>query len=449
MRLKSFMFAGVLGFFLATTPIEAASLSGAVGGLPSSTGYELSLLPEGVKSDPDSTFGTTWNYFNPFLSIGEYYTDNLFNAPSNQQSDFVTVITPGIWFALPASRQPLTDVETINTVPGGFELTRFDTDLPRRMQAYALYRANINRHNDFSQENTVNHRAEGMLQYNFRGGLALELLDIYEIEQDPYATGTSQVLDEFKSNVLNLMAVYRITPKTRVRADFSLYSLSYDDSRNQFRDRDDKGYSLFAFHQFWEKTSAFVEYEFVDIDYDRNALVDSQEHRYFAGLLWNASEKLGVQGKLGYGVKSFKSGFNQFDDKRDLIGEARLDYRFTPKTSVALTATRAINETDILGLSDILTHRVGVAYSQRITSKVRAIADLSYLRNSYRGGNVTVGLLTGKRVDNYFGAGLSLGFALRDWLNLSVGYNHTQRDSNFDLYQYDTNTFFMTLTAAL
>jgi len=443
MKLLHLVLAGGMYVLLGVAPLAAANMATPV------ANYDLTLMPEGVTTSSDSAFGETWNYFNPFLSLGEYYTDNLFNSDNNQQSDFITVITPGIWVALPASRQPLTDVETVNTVPGGFELTRFDTDLPRRMQAYALYRANINRHNDFSQENTVNHRAEGMLQYNFRGGLALELLDIYEIEQDPYGTGTSQVLDEYKSNVLNAMAVYRITPKTRVRADFSLYSLSYDSSLNRFRDRDDQGFSLFAFHKFWEKTSAFLEYEFVNIDYDRNFLVDSKEHRYFVGALWDATAKIAVQGKLGYGVKSFEGGATAFDDNRDLIGEARLDYRFTPKTSLGLTATRAVNETDILGLSDVLTHRVGIDYSQRITSKIRLIADLNYLRNSYRGGNVTSGFLVGKRVDDYLGGGLTLGFSLRDWLNLSVGYNYTERDSNFTIYDYQTNTFFVTLTAAL
>ena len=423
----------------------AAQLTAA--NLPAAYGsQELTLIPEGVKTSPDSAFGETWNYFNPFLSLGEYYTDNLFNTENNQQSDFVTVITPGIWFALPASRQPLLDVETVNTVPGGFELTRFDTDLPRRMQAYALYRANINRHNDFSQENTVNHRAEGRLQYNLRGGLSLELLDIYEIEQDPYSTGTSQTLDEFKSNVLIARVEYRITPKTRVRTDFSLYSLSYDANLNRFRDRDDQGFSLFAFHKFWDKTSAFLEYEYVSIDYDRNFLVDSKEHHYFAGLVWDATEKIAIQGKVGYGVKSFDT---TFEDNEDMIGEARVDYRFTPKTSLGLTATRAVNESDILGMSDVLTHRVGINYAQRITAKIRLIAEINYLRNKYRGGNVISGPLIGERVDDHLGGGLTLGFSLRDWLNLSAGYNYVERDSNFSTYNYQTNTFYFTLTAAL
>lgn len=449
MRLGRLVLAGGIYLVLGAAPLAAANLSSAVGGMPTLTGNDFTMMPEGVQVSPGSALGETWNYVHPFLSIGEYYTDNLFNAGINQQSDFVTVITPGVWVALPASRQRLRDVETLNTAPGGFELTRFETEIPRRMQAYGLYRANINRHNDFSQENTVNHRGEGMLQYNLRGGFSLELFDIYEVEQDPYATGTSQVLDEYNSNVLSAMAVYRITPKTRVRADVSWYSLSYDANRNLFRDRDDKGISLFAFHQFWEKTSAFLEYGFIDINYDRDFLVDSQDQHYFAGLLWDATEKTRVQGKLGYGVKAFSGSGNSLDDSRDFIGEAKIDHSFTPKTAVALTATRAISETDILGLSDVLTHRVGIAYSQRITSKVRAIVDFNFLRNSYRGGDVIVGLLAGKRVDNYFGAGISLGFSLRDWLNLSAGYKYTERDSNFNVNDYKNNTFFISLTAAL
>ncbi|BCR05784.1 hypothetical protein DESUT3_28530 [Desulfuromonas versatilis] len=450
MRIKQLVLAGAVFLFLGANPLAAASLSSAVGGLPSSAGYDSTMMPEGLEVSPDSAFGQTWNYLHPYFSLGEYYTDNLFNTEDNQESDFVTVITPGIWFSLPAGRQPLLDVETLNTAPGGFELTRFDTEAPRRMQAYALYRANINRHADFSEENTVNHRGEGVFRYNFRGGLSLELLDIYEVEQDPYATGNSRQLNEFTSNVLNALAVYRITPKTRLRADYSWYTLSYDETAERFRDRDDNGFSLFAFHQFWPKTSLFLEYEFVDIDYDRDLLPDSQEHHYFAGVLWDASEKLRLQGKLGYGVKQFDGRLRDPDDNHDFIGEARLDYHFTPKTSVALITTRQVNETDILaGPSNVLTHRVGVAYSQRITSKVRAIADLNYIRDSYRGGDVVVNLETGKRRDNYYSAGLALGFSLRKWLNLSAGYNYVERDSNFDSSDYQSNIFLLTLTAAI
>jgi len=46
-------------------------------------------------------FGRKGGYLHPFLSIIEYYTDNVFNTNGRKESDFVTSLSPGIWLAVP------------------------------------------------------------------------------------------------------------------------------------------------------------------------------------------------------------------------------------------------------------------------------------------------------------------------------------------------------------
>ncbi len=83
-------------------------------------------------------FGGRTGYLHPFLSVGEYYTDNLFNVPDNEEDDWITVISPGLWASFPASnRQPL-QVTTYNSAPGGLEVTRFPMEVRRRFQGYGL-----------------------------------------------------------------------------------------------------------------------------------------------------------------------------------------------------------------------------------------------------------------------------------------------------------------------
>jgi polysaccharide biosynthesis protein VpsM len=398
------------------------------------------------KSTAREIFGSKKGYIHPYLSIGEYFTDNLFNTPDNEKSEYTTVFSPGIWLALPASRQQLLEVDTLNTSPGGLEVSRFRVEREKRYQAYALYRADIEKQKNFPEEDKVKHRAEGLLQCNFRGGLSVEFMDIYEKDYDPYATGVSREMDEFDSNFFDTMITYRLSPKLRLRADYSLYTLSYDAKRNEFRERDDNAFSGYIFYTVLPKISAFVEYEFIDVDYDQNILNSSEEHHYFGGIQWKVSDKSRGRAKLGYGSKNFDDA--GIDNREDFIAEAQLNHEFTPKTSAYLRLSRKTNETDIREAQDILTHSVRLGYTQKLTPKVSGSANAYYIRDSYR-GDITVGAKTDERKDDYYDVGAALGYAFKKWLNLSAGYNYTERHSNFEEFDYQNNTLYLSITAAL
>ncbi len=385
-------------------------------------------------------------FLHPYLSLAEYYTDNLFNVDDNEESDFVTVITPGIWVALPAARQPVVQINTLNTAPGGMAVSRFATNPRRRFQSYALYRAEIQEHKDFSDEDRIDQRAEGLMLFRLRGGLSLEVLDVYEINEDPYATGTSTELDKFTSNLFSTSANYRYSPKLRFRLDYSLYSLDYKADRNAFRERDDNTLYAFAFFRAFPKTSVFFEYNFNDIDYEQDGLFDSEEHRFFTGLQMDASRKTRARVKVGVGLKRFEESGP--DNRTDFLAEGQIDHRFTPKTSAYLRLIRRTNETDIDGTEAILVTRFQVGYRQKLTAKINASASLSYTLDSYQ-GDITVDSLRGERKDDYYNLQLGLGYSITKWLNISGGYYFTRRDSNFNSFDYQTNRLFLTLTAAL
>ena len=388
-------------------------------------------------------FGGGSGYVHPFLSVEELYTDNLFNLPEGEEDDeFITVISPGIWLSFPAgSRQPL-QVTTLNSAPGGLAVTRFPLENRRRLQGYALYRADINEHKNYSEEDNVYQRAEGLLNYRFRGGLSLEFVDIYEISQDPYSTGTSRQLDKFTSNLAQFLIDYRFSPKMRVRADLTRYSLDYDADRNRFRERDDNALALYYFHRILPKTSLLLEFDTVEIEYQENILFDSREESVFAGLFWESSEKAQALAKFGH---SWRDTDGEEKCIEYFIGEIRLDYRFTPKTSTSLAFTRQAEETDIVGTSNILTHRAQISYRQQLATRWSGTVDLYGYKDDYR----AVDGESLDREDDYLGARLALSYLFRRWLNFGFGYNVIERDSNTPGFDYTNNTFFLSATAAL
>lgn len=412
---------------------------------------ELSLYvpqPLGITDWSNEVLTSKAGYVHPFLTITEYYTDNLFNTDSNKESEFYTVFSPGVWFALPASRQPFLRLNTLNTAPGGLDVSRLNMEYERRLQAYALYRADIREYGEHSEENRVDHRGEALLRYNFRGGLSLQIDDIYEKNQDPYSTGAAQEreLDQFQSNLAHLQIDYAIGPRLQIRGDYSYYLLDYSDVRNAFRERDDNAFALSLFYRLLPKTSAILLYEHIDIDYDWDILIDSKESHYYAGFEWDMTAKSRGRFMLGYGEKDFSAGNDS--NEGELLGEIQLDHRFSRKTAAFLQATRKTNESDIEGVAYIVTHRVQLGLRHRMTARLRGSCDFFYLRDSYQ-GTITIDNLQGDRVDDYYGAGLAVAYAPLRWLNLTLGYRYRDRSSNFTQYDYQSNTVYLTLAAAL
>jgi hypothetical protein len=411
------------------------------------------LLPGLSYSESPFEQGTTTNvigeipgskagYIHPYLAVGEYFTDNLFNREFNRQSDFFTRITPGIWVSLPASRYPLRQMRTLNTAPGGLALSRLRTRGDSRIQAYGGYQADILEYSRFSSEDQVNQRGEGFFRYNFRGGLSVEVLDIYELDHDAYGTGISRTLDKFESNLLDSVVSYEISPKTSVEAEYGYYTLSYDKERNQFRDRDDHSFTGRAFYRFMPRTSAILEYNFVAIDYDEEEQSDSDEHRVNIGLDWKQSGKSRWRLMVGLGEKDFDD--SRLDDATNILAELQFRHRFTPKTYVELRGSRKTNETDSPDTDYILSHKIQLRYYQRITARFLASVNLFYENTNYRGDSEL-----GDRKDDRYGSGFDLKWTLANWMALSGGYSFIKRSSNFSGSEYDTNKVYLNLIFSL
>ncbi|MDA3787442.1 MAG: hypothetical protein PF503_02950, partial [Desulfobacula sp.] len=236
-------------------------------------------------------FGKKGGIFHPFLIVEEKWTDNLFITESNKRDDFITTIAPGIWLAIPGNREKLLSIDTTTTSAGGLQLSRVKPEATRRYQAYALYSPEIVLYANHSNHDHFNHNAEALFQYNMNMGLSFDLIDVFNDREDISGDGFTDVLYRYQDNLLDFISTYEPSEKLKVRFDYSNFNLDYDENINDYRNRMDNSFALYAFYKFWPKTSLFAQYSYADIEFDTESINDSIENRYYAGINWEITAK--------------------------------------------------------------------------------------------------------------------------------------------------------------
>lgn len=406
---------------------------------------EKTVQIEELKTDDSAAqyFGAATGYIHPFLSVEGRYSDNIYNTRDDEVDDFLTVISPGIWLSAPRSREIVLNLNPSNTAPGGLATELQRGRIQRKFQAYALYEADIFAYSSESQNDVTDHTAEGMLSYRFPGGLTLELIDKYLRSHDDFRSDGSRdgVLQKYDSNVFLFSADYALSPKFRVEGVYSNFYLDYDRAERAYRDRTDNGFAAYLYYDYSSKTSIFLDGEFIDSSFDSATERDADQYNLYAGMQWRPSGKTNLRARLGYVNRSLDS--NAVEDASEVAGDLRLRYAFTPKTSITLLGASNIEVPDDIGYSYLRNNFLRLSYQQNITSKFRADLVAFLGRRDYQGGRLD------DREDDRFRIIPSLRYTFREWLMAQLSYTYEQRDSNYDVNDFTSNTVSLKLTFSL
>lgn len=396
----------------------------------------LSTEDEEITAD---IFGKEGGVIHPFLLFEEKYTDNLYLTDSDKDEEFITTVSPGLWFALPGNREKLLEIGLSTSSPGGLNLSRIKPETTRRTQGYLLYAPEFVFYSDHTGDNSTNHRAEGMFQYNFNMGLSIDVIDQFNSRHEINDNGIYEGLDKYKDNLFDLIMVYETSEKFKFRFDYSNYDLEYDGSDNEYRNRNDNSFSVYAFYQVKPKTSVFVEYEFSDIEFDTYTDSDSVENRFYTGVEWDVTSKTTGRIKVGYIFKDFDSG--DVDDQDGFSFEIQTQHNFNPKRGFRLTGFRRFNESTMVDASTYIATGVSAAWLQRFTEKWSGTLAVGITNEQYKGESTFEGV-TDEREDDIFSVVPALRYEFRDWMTFDLGYAFAQRNSSFSTFDYNENTIF-------
>jgi polysaccharide biosynthesis protein VpsM len=394
---------------------------------------------DGTSSISD-LFGAQSGYIHPFISTSIASSDNINSSHSDPVSDRLTVLSPGVWFAVPASRSQLLSLNTSSYTPGGLDLTREKVDYFQRYQFYMLYSADIEKYAETESKDSLKQKLEGIFQYNFRGGLTLEFLLQGSQTRDPDFLTESTEQDNFKTGLTGLSTSYEISDMLRGRLDYSNFIVDYDTSSNSFKDRSDNVSSAYLFFVLSPKTEIFLEYETISLGYVENTLSDSEHNHVLGGLKWQATEKSMAKVKIGQGTKTFEN--SSLDKITATILELTANYSFTQKSSLNLMAGTKLKETPIATSAYVLNQLASVGYQQFFNPRLSGKVSLLQMQDDYKTNSIT------DRSDTVLMTSLSLDYTFSDWLLGALGYSGTKTDSTLDTLDSDRNDVYVRISAA-
>lgn len=404
-----------------------------------------SLLPEDSEiGDERDVFGIRGGYFHPYLNIYEEYSDNIYNTNRNEEDSFLTRVSPGIWFALPRKKIIPVTITPHNTSPGGLQNQLADSLSPDRFVSYALIGADFKYYTADSDLNDTDVVAEGLYRYNMRGGLSLQALDRFTRAEDTFGTETlfrEEDRPRFDSNLFMATVDWEMTEKFRLEADYSNFFLEYDEIIDAYQNRMDNSLAFYGYYVFSEKTSFFLQYKYVDVEYDTAIINDSVQDFYYGGIKWDTTEKLALLFKAGYQNREFDSPVREGYD--GLALDLQATYLYSEKTKVNLTAYRTNEETDSTVASDRTVWGASLSYDQQFTERISGSFDLRYEDADYNQ------LIAQKREDQTIRFRPALQYLFREWMRAEIAYEYEEVDSTQEFFEYSSNTFMLGLNLAL
>ncbi|MDG1579418.1 outer membrane beta-barrel protein [Pseudomonas sp. GOM6] len=350
--------------------------------------------------------------FVPTLEVQESYDDNFRALSEDVESSWITTLKPA------------------------FSLTAED-----RNSAYRLsYQAVSEHYHSAADASNTDHDAklESILAFDARQRLHLEAG--YKRQEDTASTAVNRENDKYHSSRFSGRYDYGArTAINQLSLAVSQERLRYDNSGeiNADKDRDTLALTGTWTHALGGSTRALLELRHSDFDY---TLADSRRNStnqaLLAGATWEATARTTGKVRIGYEQKDFDDP--RVDDLDSPMWEVGLDWAPRTYSVFTLNARRAFDEGDD-GSDAVKTTSTELLWRHEWTSRLSSNLSFGLSRQVYEGQ---------ERDDDISSASLSLTYAVRRWLDISLGYRYRKNDSSVELESYERNIYLLSLTGS-
>lgn len=387
--------------------IKISSLAVAISGALCANAWALE--PQSVKLGDGLTL-------TPTLELSERYDDNFRAVEENEESSWVTSITPT--FVLGAEG---------------------------RKSAYQLsYSAASDVFHSSHDDDNTDHHLTGDAAYEFDARNRLNLNAGYHRVEETAAQSTQsrRAQENDKYSIANIGGVYSFGAKTaRTQLDLgaNYQELRYhnSDRLNADKERDTTALSATAYYRVAPKTRALVEARHTDYDYVSNTRLNSDNIALLTGVTWDATAKTSGTIKIGAEKKRFDN--STLDDNSGSMWEVGVKWMPRTYSTFSLQTRRALDEGDD-GASAIQSQSTTLSWKHEWLDRLSSDVSYTYTDQEYQDYNRDDQL-------SVFGAGLT--YEMRRWLDIGIGYKYAENDSSMDFESYERNIYSISFTASL
>jgi hypothetical protein len=352
------------------------------------------------------------------LGIEVLDDSNIFQSATNEQSSPIWRLAPSLLMRFEPARSRLEF--TYDGDYGWYDQSSDDdyTDHALEAGAYLLLGERSGLDLVASYEDAHENRGTGLTQGFDPGSPA------FPLEPDRYTT--EQFVGRYTYGVSRTRAFLTFEGSTE--------ALTYKNNRTRTRqfDRDETyGQATFGF-RVRPRTSLELRARVRDIKYDEPRApgqgLDSREHRYLLGVVWEATAKTTGAVRVGRVEK-------KFDDpaRPDFSGPNwEVAIRWSPRTySHFDLSTERYTEEPVDLLGDVTdTEIYSLSWNHEWNSRLESKLAASRVDRTYR-------YVTGDRKDKSPQYGAALIYRMRPWLRWEAGVEVNSRDSNVAPYNYD------------
>ena len=407
-RERSVMFKKNLKIALVAATLAAASSMAPAQSIRPT--YQFPPLP-----DTGTQIANTPIFITPYMGFGAGHDDNVLMTPSGQVSSNFYVFSPG------------------------FRLDARDANKVVQLS----YQGQIGRYSDSEDDNYIDHtvRAQFDTAFDRRNFLKLGFDYVYAHEpRNSTDRGISLTPDKYRYTSPSALYAFGAPGAAgRVELYYSANTYRYLNNREITAAFDRKGQELGgAFYaRVAPKTYFVAEARRTDFSYrEPDSLLNSEERRYFGGVMWEATAATTGTLKVGRMEKRFDSDLPEFTGT---AWEAIISWAPRTYSRFDLFTSRTTTESSGLG-TFIVSEVTGAVWTHTWTSVLSTAVDFRYRKDDYQGFD---------RTDDTKAIGLKVGYKFRRWLTLGAEYTHTQRDSDRPLFNYDRNFYLLTATASM
>lgn len=328
--------------------------------------------------------------------------------------------------------------------------------LPLRDHSVELsYQAEIARYASLDTENYTDQMAAASIDLNFPAGFALVAEDVYQDAHDPRGFSQNLELDLFKKNTATATVEQALGRRFVLDALFSDMMIDYDEDRNEFRNRSEQTIGGTLAYHVRPKTSVLAEYSHTIVSYDKTVETvsrDNKDDRILAGVSYELTAK--SKGTIKGGMEQKKFEESDRDNYTGLNVSVSLDHEWTPKTLFSLKLERQSQESNLGGASGekgqdfYVTAGGTLSVTHTFTSKISGTGQLAYGTDAYP-EDQDIGTDSGSRTDNTFRFAAGAQYWILKWLNAAARIEYTRRTSTFDVFDYSSGIYSLTLGAIL